>query len=185
MALKRLRPRVVMAGLAVAGILAATAGTASASTATTTAPVRPASSTAKAAVPSDTVVFTPVGRAAPHTTFGCSVTAPEVTDTFSNGEFTWSAAVSCSITLEMQGTTVLYQWGSSSAYAFGSSYNDTSSYNTSSGSDYGIYNGTWGVNNNVLLFVPAGYTTTIGSGCYYATTTEIHCTVTTGPITAQ
>lgn len=42
-----------------------------------------------------------------------------------------------------------------------------------------------GVNNNVLLFIPPGYSTNIGAGCYDVNSSQIHCTETTGPITAQ
>ncbi|MDI5967731.1 hypothetical protein POF50_031320 [Streptomyces sp. SL13] len=131
------------------------------------------------------VTFTRAATArSPKVTFGCSVTYPEVTDTFSNGEFSWSAAVSCSVALHMQGTTAFYQWGSSNAYAFGSSYNNTATSNQSTGAVYGIHTGQWGVNNNVDIFPPAGYTTTLSSGCYNVNASDIHCTSTSGPVTA-
>lgn len=133
------------------------------------------------------VTFTKTGAGvSPKTTFTCSVTYPYVTDTFSTGEFSWTSEVSCSVALHMQGTTALYQWGSNNAYAFGGSYNNTSTVNDSNGDVYGIHTGEWGVNNNVDFFPPAGYTTTLGAGCYYVngSTSDIHCTATTGPITA-
>ena len=143
---------------------------------------------ASAAVPAGNVRFTPVarpGQAAANIAFTCGVSYPYVTDTFSNGEISWSASVSCNIVLRMQGTTALFRWGSSNAYAFGSGYDHYASYSSSSGAVYGIFNGTWGVNNNVLLFIPPGYTTTVGAGCYYVNSSQIHCTETTGPITAH
>lgn len=120
------------------------------------------------------------------TSFACTVTYPYVTDTYSNGEISWSAQVSCTVPLHMQGTTALFQWGSSNAWAFGSGYNNTSANNASSGAVYGIHTGQWGVNNNVDLFPPSGYTTTLGAGCYYVngSPSDIHCTATTGPVTA-
>jgi hypothetical protein len=171
-------------GIAVA-IVAASPGLAAAQSAPTHQATATTSTTGGAVA--DRIIFTPIAHkgAAPATAFACSVSYPEVTDTFSNGEFSWSASVSCNIVLRMQGTTVLYQWGSSSAFAFSSSYDHSASFSSSSGAYYGIFSGTWGVNNNVLLFIPSGYTTTLGGGCYYATSTEIHCTATTGPITAQ
>jgi hypothetical protein len=128
------------------------------------------------------ITFTPLPSAGltSQATFSCSVTYPYVTHSFVTGHFTWSAAVGCNISLHMRGTTALYQWGNSIAYAFGSSYNNVSSYNTSSGSAYGP-KGSWGVNNNVDLFIPPGYTTTVGGGCYYLNSSTIHCTATTGP----
>lgn len=143
------------------------------------------------AVPAGTVLFRPIARpgiGAPNVGYSCTVSYPYVNDNFSNGEISWSATVSCNIVLRMQGTTVLFQWGSSNAYAFGSSYDHSASSSTSTGAVYGIFSGTWGVNDNVLLFSPAGYTSTPGAGCYYynpPSNTEIKCTETTGPFTAQ
>src|SRR5882672_9809105 len=98
----------------------------------TTAIARPAAVAQPAA---GTVVFTPIAKhgVVPAASFACSVTYPYVTDTYSTGEFSWSAAVGCNIVLRMQGTTVLFQWGSSNAYAFGSSYDHYASYSTSAG----------------------------------------------------
>ncbi len=177
------RTAALLATLALAGSFFA-AGQSSAQAATPQPGVRVA---ATPSGPAGTITFTRAARPglAPAASFSCSVTYPYVTDTFSTGEFSWSAAVGCSISLQMQGTTVLYQWGSSNAFAFGSSYNNYSSYNTSSGTYYGIHSGQWGVNNNVLITIPAGWTTTVNGGCYYANSTQIHCTAITGPITAQ
>lgn len=170
-----------LAGAAATLGLVAAAGTGSAQAAESrTASAAPAGT-------STTITFHKTGSGvSPMTSFTCSVTYPYVTDTYSTGEISWSAQVSCSISLHMQGTTVLYQWGSNSAYAFGSSYNDISSFNSSSGAVYGIHTGLWGVNNNVEIYPPSGYTTTLGAGCYYVngSPSDIHCTATTGPITA-
>jgi hypothetical protein len=174
---------VCVAAVGTAVMLIATPGAASAAS-----PSRAGSATFTGpTATAGTVTLTPVaGKGVrPRTTFTCSISYPYVTDNFSNGNIAWSAANSCSTVLRMQGTTVLYQWGSTNAYAFGSSYDNYSTYNSSSGSVYGIYSGNWGVNNNVLLFIPAGYTTTVGGGCYYANSSEIQCTATSGPFTAQ
>lgn len=166
------------AGLAVAGSGSAQAADTAPTTTATTRVAHPGTTTEL------TFTKAATGRS-PKVTFTCSITYPYVTDTFLTGEFKWTSQVSCSIPLHMQGTTVLFQWGSSSAYAFGSSYNNTATVNNSNGDVYGIHTGVWGVNNNVELFPPAGYTTTMGAGCYYVTEpTDIHCTATTGPITA-
>jgi hypothetical protein len=132
------------------------------------------------------LTFTPIRRAgpSPQVAFTCTVTFPAVTDIFATGQISWSAAVGCSTVLRLQGLTALYHWGSTSVYAFGTSYDNYNSYETSSGSVSGIHGGAWGVNNNVLIFVPSGYTSTPGPGCYHPTAAEIHCTATTGPFTA-
>jgi hypothetical protein len=134
------------------------------------------------------VIFTPVshGKLQPNASFGCSVTNPQVIDTFSTGTLSWSAGEQCSMNLQMQGTTVLFVWGSSNAYAFGSSYNTFKSMNSSTGRVGGIFTGTWGVNNNVLITIPAGYTTTLGAGCAFLNNnTQLKCTATTGPVQAH
>lgn len=178
---RKLRPVGVLAALCLAaGFALAGAGSAQAATGHTTA--RGARSGGEIAL---TFTKTGAGRSAKDT-FTCSVTYPFVTNTFSTGEFNWTSQVSCSLPLHMQGTTALYQWGSGSAYAFGSSYNNTATVNNSNGDIFGIHTGEWGVNNNVDIFPPAGYTTTLGAGCYYVNNSpsDIHCTATTGPITA-
>jgi hypothetical protein len=199
------RPRLAVVALAAACALAASALAASPAAAATAHPATAtqpdstvtgdlaASGThqgSSTAMPADTVLFAPIARpgvVTPNIAYSCTVSYPYVNDNFSNGEISWSATVSCNIVLRMQGTTVLFQWGSSNAYAFGSSYDHYASSSTSTGAVYGIFSGTWGVNDNVLLFSPAGYTSTPGAGCYYYNTahTEIKCTETTGPIYAQ
>jgi hypothetical protein len=142
-----------------------------------------ASEAATSGAPDGTVIFTPIG-ASTQATLSCSVSFPYVTDNYTTGQFTWSAAVGCNAVLRMQGTTVMFPWGTNSAWAWGSSYDHFASYSTSAGTAY-THSGTWGVNNNVLLFIPAGYTTTLSGGCYFVNSSQIHCTTTTGPITAH
>jgi hypothetical protein len=186
-------------GIALSAGIASPASAAPARPATATQPTGVVSSDTQAAgasqgsntaVPAGTVLFKPIARpgvVTPNVAYSCIVSYPYVTDNFSNGEISWTATVSCNIVLRMQGTTVLFQWGSPYAYAFGSSYDHYASSSTSTGAVYGIFSGTWGVNDNVLLFSPPGYTSTPGAGCYYYNTahTEIKCTETTGPFTAQ
>jgi hypothetical protein len=197
------RVRLAAAALAAAGGITLSAGittpaaAATAQPATATRPAAAVSGGAQAtqgsntAVRTETVTFKPIahpGVVTPNTAYACTVSYPYVNDNFSNGEISWTATVSCNITLRMQGTTVLFQWGSSNAYAFGTSYDHTASSSTSTGAVYGIFSGTWAVNDNVLLFSPAGYTSTPGAGCAYynpPANTQIKCTETTGPFTAQ
>jgi hypothetical protein len=200
------RARIATAALIAAGGITLSAGIATPATAAT---ARPATATqpnsivtgdlaasgahqgSSTTVPAGTVLFKPIARSAKATPnligYSCTVSYPYVNDNFSNGEISWTATVSCNIVLRMQGTTALFQWGNSNAYAFGSSYDHYASSSTSTGAVYGIFSGTWGVNDNVLLFSPSGYTSTPGACCYYYNTahTEIKCTETTGPFTAQ
>ncbi|HEX4723089.1 MAG TPA: hypothetical protein VH333_11280 [Pseudonocardiaceae bacterium] len=69
----------------------------------------------------------------------------------------------------------------------GSQYDGNFSAASSAGSRSGIFSGLWGVNNNVLIFLPAGDTTNPSGGCVWfnAQHTQVKCTVTTGPIQAQ
>jgi hypothetical protein len=124
---------------------------------------------------------------APNFFLSCVVAPPLVTDTFATGTLSWSAGDQCNAALRMQGTTVLFVWGSSNAFQFGSQYDGVFSAASSSGSRGGIFSGLWGVNNNVLFFLPAGWTTTPNGGCFWFDTahTQVKCTVTTGPIQAQ
>jgi hypothetical protein len=122
------------------------------------------------------------GSDRPNTALSCVIYDPDVTVTYSNGEISWSGSTACNVVLHMYGTTVLYRWGSSSAYAFGSQINGYYSYATSSGAVYGIYGGSWGVNNNMDIYIPAGYTATLGGGCHWVVVnSEFECTATTGP----
>jgi hypothetical protein len=124
---------------------------------------------------------------APQFALSCGVAPPLVNDNFSTGELSWSAGVQCNAALRMQGTTVLFVWGSSQAFQFGSQYDGVFSAASSSGSRFGIFSGLWGVNNNVLFFLPTGWTTNPSGGCFWFNSahTQVKCTVTTGPIQAQ
>lgn len=123
----------------------------------------------------------------PNFALSCVVAPPLVTDTFATGELSWSAGVQCNTVLRMQGATVLFVWGSSNAFQFGSQYDGNFSAASSSGARFGIFSGLWGVNNNVLFFLPPGFTTNPGFGCFWFNSahTQVKCTETTGPIQAQ
>ena len=128
-----------------------------------------------------------VRTSGPQFFLSCGVAPPLVNDNFSNGELSWSAGVQCNAALRMQGTTVLFVWGSSNAFAFGSSYDGTFSAASSSGAQFGNFSGLWGVNNNVLFFLPSGWTTNPSGGCFWFNTahTQVKGTVTTGPVQAH
>lgn len=132
-----------------------------------------------------TVTFTPKrkpGQVGPMPAYSCAVAPPLVTVNQFH-QTSWSAGTQCNITLRQQGTTVLFVWGSNNATAFGSSYDNVASQEMSTGGPYPTNGGTWAVNNNVLFFSPAGYTSTPGIGCAWWDTahTQIKCTETTGP----
>ena len=133
--------------------------------------------------------FVPISHSgvAPAIAVSCGVAPPLVNDNFTTGTLSWSAGVQCNTVVGLQGTTVLFVWGSSQAFQFGSQYNGNFSAASSSGSRAGIFSGLWGVNNNVLITLPAGDTTTPGGTCVWFNPqhTQVKCTVTTGPIQAQ
>ncbi len=120
----------------------------------------------------------------PNATFGCSVGYPQVTTNFQTNEVQWIASISCSISLGLYGTTVLYVWPSGPNDAYGNQINATSSAASSSGTDYDVANGSYGLNFNIILTPPAGYTTSVSGGCAYINSTQIKCTTTT-PFTMQ
>ncbi|HEX4703351.1 MAG TPA: hypothetical protein VH352_14590 [Pseudonocardiaceae bacterium] len=136
-----------------------------------------------------TLNLVPISKSsvAPQFALSCGVAPPLVNDNFSTGELSWSAGVQCNAVVGLQGTTVLFVWGSNQAFQFGSQYNGNFSAASSSGARFGIFSGTWGVNNNVLITLPPGFTTTPGGTCFWFNVqhTQVKCTVTTGPIFAQ
>lgn len=177
----------VIAGSALAASLVA-GGSAQAATHGTVAATKTTSTTgaAPAGQPA-TFYLTPKrkpGQLGPLPTYGCTV-APPLANTTQFHQTSWSGGTQCNISLRQQGTTVLYIWGSSNAYAFGTSYDNVASAEMSTGGPVSTINNTWGLNNNVLLFSPSGYTTTPGGGCYWydGAHTQVKCTATTGPFT--
>ncbi len=144
-------------------------------------------SAAKPGAAAGSVTFTrkrEPGQVGPMPAYSCVIAYPQaIVDQFH--QTNWSGGTQCNISLRQQGTTVLFQWGSNQAYAFGSSYDNVNTAEMSTGGPVSTSGGQWAVNNNVLLFSPDGYTSTPGLGCAYADTgqTQIKCTETTGPFT--
>lgn len=183
----------VVAGSAVAASLIGLGGSAQAAThgsITATTPnghVAAAGTAAASAGQAATVYFTPKrkpGQVGPQAEYSC-VVAPPLVNVTQFHQTSWSGGTQCNIALRQQGTTVLYVWGSSYAYAFGSSYDSVAYAQMSRGGPISTNGGQWGVNNNVLFFSPPGYTSNPNGGCYWydQAHTQIKCTVTTGPFT--
>jgi hypothetical protein len=186
----------VVSASAVAASLIAAGGSAQAATrlsiTSTKAPgaTTAAKSVAKAGAPAASgasVTFTPKrkpGQVGPMPAYACVVAYPVATVTQFH-QTSWSGGTQCNITLRQQGTTVLFQWGSNQAYAFGTSYDNFATAEMSTGGPVSTSGGQWAVNNNVLFFSPAGYTSTPNGGCAWFDTahTQIKCTITTGPFT--
>ncbi len=181
----------VVSASAVAASLIAAGGSAQAATQlSTTTTKAPGATTAAKAGPhvtagAATVTFTrnrKPGEVGPMPAYSCAV-APPLVNVSQFHQTTWSAGTQCNISLRQQGTTVLFVWGSNNATAFGTSYDNVASAEMSTGGPYSTNGGTWAVNNNVLFFSPAGYTSTPGGGCAWFDTahTQIKCTETTGP----
>jgi hypothetical protein len=178
----------VTASLAVAGgpAQAATHGSTTVTQVPGQAPT-PARAGTLAAGQKATVYFSPKrkpGQVGPLPAYSCVVAPPQVMVTQFH-QATWSAGTQCNISLRQQGTTVLFVWGSNNAYAFGTSYDNVATAEMSTGGPVSTNSGQWAVNNNVLFFSPAGYTSTPGIGCAYfdQAQTQIKCTETTGPFT--
>ncbi len=179
---RRISGIIAVAGAAAS--LAATAGTAHADTrlsTTATSPhdihhaapkaVRPADS------PDEVVTFTQTGTGA---TFTCTVTRPIGDNPNQPQQIAWRAVVFCGFPLRMQGTSSVYVWGQPISFYPGSSYDNTGTQNETVGR-VNAFQGEWGINNNVLLFVPAGWTAAPPAGCYNQAADQIHCTNTLGP----
>lgn len=123
-------------------------------------------------------------RVAPQDFLSCQIAGPIVTYTYATGELDWYAGDQCPTTLRMQGSTKLFVWGSSNAYAYGSRYDSYYSSASSTGQVYSIFSGQWGVTINVLFFLPPGWTTNPSYACSWFDTahTQLQCSVTTGPV---
>jgi hypothetical protein len=133
------------------------------------------------------ITFTPIQKGispTPAATYGCSLPYPTGSDTFSTGTATWSANIACTISVGLYGTTVLFNTANNGIIAYGNQINTTAVSASSSGSHSGLAPGTYQVNFNIDITPPAGYTTTVGSGCSYVNGgPEVLCTVSSGPFT--
>jgi hypothetical protein len=176
----RISRAVATLGLA-AALLVGTAGLASASPAPTVPAPTAAVASTNHSGQAGYITFTKksTDAAHPNATFGCSLGYPQVTTNFQTKEVQWSGGISCSISLGLYGTTVLYYWPGGPNYAYGNQINTTASSAVSSGVIYGLSNGSYGLNFNVDITPPAGWTTTVGGGCSYINATQILCTTTT------
>jgi hypothetical protein len=117
-------------------------------------------------------------------TFGCSVGYPTVTANFTTNIATWSATISCSVSVGLYGTTVLFYYPSGGNVAYGNQINTTSTTATSSGSSY-LSNGNYEVNFNIIITPPSGYTTTASGNCAAYGSNKYKCTVPSGEFTMQ
>ncbi|MFJ4923390.1 hypothetical protein [Streptomyces sp. NPDC088725] len=96
-------------------------------------------------------------------------------------QLSWRSVVLCGLQLHMQGASASYVWGQDIAYYPGSQY-DVIGYQSETVGRVNVPPGTWGLNSNVLLFTPPGWTAVPGTGCAAQDTTVIKCTATAGPI---
>ncbi len=117
----------------------------------------------------------------------CNVYLPLVTSHYDTRTMDWQAGTTCNMPVVMSGTTYVFWWGGNNI-AQGTTYNTWpgGALGASQGTMYGVQNGTYGVSHDVTVDIPAGVTTTVGSGCTYVNDNQsIHCHVLTGPIYFQ
>ncbi len=117
----------------------------------------------------------------------CNVYLPLVTSHYDTRSMDWQAGTTCNMPVVMSGTTYVFWWGGSNI-AQGTTYSTWpgGALGASQGTIYGVQNGTYGVSHDVTVDIPAGVTTTVGSGCTYVNNNQsIHCHVLTGPIYFQ
>lgn len=126
-------------------------------------------------------------HASPADFLSCEIGGPIVSYTYLTGEMDWQAGDQCNTTLRMQGSTKLFMWGSSSAFAYGNRYDTVATSAMSTGTVYSIYHGQWGVTITILFFLPSGWTTNPSYACSWFDTahTQLQCNVTTGPVATQ
>ncbi|MFF5631828.1 hypothetical protein ACFY7Z_20640 [Streptomyces sp. NPDC012623] len=96
-------------------------------------------------------------------------------------QLSWRSVVVCGVVVRMYGVSASYVWGSDLAYYPGSTYDITGTIAETVGR-VNVPPGAWGLNSNVIIFTPAGYTATPGSGCATVAADQTKCTATAGPI---
>lgn len=130
------------------------------------------------------ITFTPIQRGigpSPQATFGCSLPSPTVNVAFATHTASWTGNISCSISVGLYGTTVLFNVPGNVIYAYGNQINTNASSASSSGTRGGLPGGNYAVNFNIDITPPAGYTTTAGGNCSYINGgPAIHCSVGSG-----
>ena len=116
----------------------------------------------------------------PDATFYCSIGAPSVTTNATYHTVNWVASASCSTSVGLYGTTVLYQTGNLAIAGYGTQINTTSTQASSSGGYTGLLVGDYAVNFNIDITPPPGYTTTVSGGCSFINGgPNVQCTVET------
>ncbi|MEV7425381.1 MULTISPECIES: hypothetical protein [unclassified Streptomyces] len=96
-------------------------------------------------------------------------------------QLSWRSVVVCGVVVRMYGVSASYVWGSDLAYYPGSTYDITGTIAETVGR-VNVPPGAWGLNSNVIIFTPAGYTATPGNGCATVADDQTKCTATAGPI---
>ncbi|MFC8823814.1 hypothetical protein ACFT9I_00435 [Streptomyces sp. NPDC057137] len=96
-------------------------------------------------------------------------------------QLSWRSVAVCQVVVRMYGVSASYVWGSDIAYFPGSSYDITGTIAETVGR-VNVPPGAWGLNNNIIIFTPAGYTATPGNGCAAVAADQTKCTATAGPI---
>lgn len=95
-------------------------------------------------------------------------------------QLSWRSVVVCGVVVRMYGVSHSYVWGSDIAYYPGSTYDITGTIAETVGR-VNVPPGAWGLNSNVIIFTPAGYTATPGAGCAAVAADQTKCTA-AGPI---
>lgn len=172
----RRRTGAVLAAFGVAALsLAMGAGSAQAA-----APAAPAAASAPADAGSAFVTFTNNNDGGVYT---CEVTMPSGIGypPTQPHQLSWRSVIVCGVVVRMYGVSASYVWGSDIAYYPGSTYDITGTIAETVGR-VNVPPGAWGLNSNVIIFTPAGYTATPGSGCATVAADQTKCTATAGPI---
>ncbi|MFD7089312.1 hypothetical protein ACFV94_16120 [Streptomyces sp. NPDC059896] len=96
-------------------------------------------------------------------------------------QLSWRSVVVCGVVVRMYGVSHSYVWGSDISYYPGSTYDITGTIAETVGR-VNVPPGAWGLNSNVIIFAPAGYTATPGNGCAAVAADQTKCIATAGPI---
>jgi hypothetical protein len=114
----------------------------------------------------------------------CNVYLPLVVSDYTMRSMEWQAGTTCNMPVVMEGSTRVYHWGGSTI-GYGSTYNTWpgAALAGSEGTLYGVMDGTYGVDHDVTVDIPAGATTNVLAGCQYVNNNQsVRCKTTTGPI---
>ncbi|MEU5364042.1 hypothetical protein ABZ354_11210 [Streptomyces sp. NPDC005925] len=114
----------------------------------------------------------------------CNVYLPLVVSDYTMRSMEWQAGTTCNMPVVMEGSTRVYHWGGGTI-GYGSTYNTWpgAALAGSEGTLYGVMDGTYGVDHDVTVDIPAGATTNVLAGCQYVNNNQsVRCKTTTGPI---